>query len=57
MQWEWWVVNIVSMAVMVLLGEYLMIKQEQRPIEMDSLFRPGAKPPSPDGLAAGGNAV
>mmetsp|Transcript_8344 Transcript_8344/g.15475 ORF Transcript_8344/g.15475 Transcript_8344/m.15475 type:complete len:154 (-) Transcript_8344:366-827(-) len=36
--WEWWCANVLSMAIMVLLSEYWLVKREQQPIEMDKMF-------------------
>ena len=32
--WDWWIVHIISMVVMVLLGEYLCAKKEMEDIPL-----------------------
>ena len=37
--WEWWLVNVMSLVVMSLLGEYLSMRREMREIPLLAPFR------------------
>ena len=37
--WEWWTINLVSLTVMALLGEYLCMRREMAEIPLDSVGR------------------
>eukprot|EP00954_Amorphochlora_amoebiformis_P025229 1371658-Amorphochlora_amoeboformis.AAC.1 len=39
LEWEWWAANVLSLVIMVLLSEYMLVKKEQQPIEMDKMWK------------------
>ena len=46
--WEWWLVNLVSLAVMALLGEYLCMRREMREIPLLDFGSRERAPGTPD---------